>query len=129
MRSSGCGGRFFTILKQRWDFYRFSPSLRRAVLLPFYVKSAELLHYPHPTCVKYCVEPTYGFRVALAASTSSTPPRGTPRYTVVLLRLLLRLLLRMLLVQCDLVHLFGLGLGLVFGVGLALGFNATWNTC
>ena len=49
MRSSGCGGLFFTILKQRWDFYRFSPSLRRAVLLPFYVKSAELLHYPHPT--------------------------------------------------------------------------------
>ena len=26
----------------------YSPSLRRAVLLPFYVKSAELLHYPHP---------------------------------------------------------------------------------
>ena len=32
----------------RWDFYRFSRSLPLVVLLPFYVKSAELLHYPHP---------------------------------------------------------------------------------
>ena len=39
---------YLPILKQRWDFYRFSRSLLRAVLLPFYVKSAELLHYPHP---------------------------------------------------------------------------------
>ena len=37
-----------TILKQRWDFYRFSRSLPSLVLLQFYVKSAELLHYPHP---------------------------------------------------------------------------------
>ena len=40
---------FFTILKQRWDFYRFSTSLLISVLLPFYAKTAELLHYPHPT--------------------------------------------------------------------------------
>ena len=38
----------FTILDQRWDFYRFSTSLLISVLLPFYVKTAELLHYPHP---------------------------------------------------------------------------------
>ena len=47
--ASSAGPRFrdFTILKQGWDFYRFSRSLPLAVLLPFYVKSAELLHYPH----------------------------------------------------------------------------------
>ena len=45
-------GAFFTILKQGWDFYRFSRSLPLVVLLPFYVKSAELLHYPHPTTHK-----------------------------------------------------------------------------
>ena len=39
---------FFPILKQGWDFYHFSTSLLISVLLPFYVKSAELLHYPHP---------------------------------------------------------------------------------
>ena len=38
----------FTLLKQSWDFYPFSTSLLISVLLPFYVKSAELLHYPHP---------------------------------------------------------------------------------
>ena len=41
-------GLFFTILKQGWDFYRFSRSLPLVVLLQFYVKSAELLNYPHP---------------------------------------------------------------------------------
>ena len=46
---STASGLFFTILKQGWDFYRFSRSLPLVVLLPFYVKSAELLHYPHPT--------------------------------------------------------------------------------
>ena len=43
---------FFTILKQGWDFYCFSRSLLTLVLLPFYVKSAELLHYPPTLCLQ-----------------------------------------------------------------------------
>ena len=50
----------FTILKQRWDFYRFSRSLRSSVLLPFYVKRAQLLHYPHPTRPPYSTVRVYG---------------------------------------------------------------------
>ena len=43
------GHLIFPLLKQSWDFYPFSTSLVISLLLPFYVKSAELLHYPHPT--------------------------------------------------------------------------------
>ena len=42
------GHLIFPLLKQSWDFYPFSTSLVISLLLPFYVKSAELLHYPHP---------------------------------------------------------------------------------
>ena len=44
---------YFTLLKQCWDFYPFSTSLLISVLLLFYVKTAELLHYPHPMSITH----------------------------------------------------------------------------